>query len=160
MRTGIGYDIHRLVSGRRLVLGGVEIPYVKGLLGHSDADVLLHAISDALLGAAGAGDIGEHFPDTGVTYKDISSIELLKAVYDIVKEKGFLIENVDATLIMEEPRIAPFKNKMIEEISKALGLLKERINIKATTAEGVGQIGSGQAIAAVACVSIEGRNSD
>jgi len=155
MRVGIGYDIHRLVEDRRLFLGGVEIPYVKGLLGYSDGDVLLHAISDAILGGMGSGDIGVHFPNTDPQYKDISSLELLKKVAAIAVSKKFTINNIDSVILAEEPKIYPFRQKMIDIISATLGIKKDRINIKATTNEGVGSLGKGEAIAAYAVVSLE-----
>ncbi|KPK39489.1 MAG: hypothetical protein AMJ78_08430 [Omnitrophica WOR_2 bacterium SM23_29] len=155
MRVGLGYDIHRLVEGRKLILGGVEIPYIKGLEGYSDADVLLHAICDAILGAIGKGDIGIHFPDTDPAFKDIPSIELLDEVKETVKTSGYKIINIDSTLILEEPKLGPFKNKMKQIISRLLGVTEDMINIKATTQEGVGSIGRGEAIAAYAIVSVE-----
>lgn len=156
MRIGLGYDIHRLVEGRRLVLGGVEIPYIKGLDGYSDADVLLHAICDAILGAIGKGDIGMHFPNTDPAFKDVQSTELLSKVNATLKASGFKIINVDSTLILEEPKLEPFKNKMKQIISDTLGISEEAVNIKATTQEGVGSLGRGEAIAAYAVVSVEG----
>lgn len=156
MRIGLGYDIHRLVEGRRLVLGGVEIPYIKGLDGYSDADVLLHAICDAILGAIGKGDIGMHFPNTDPAFKDAQSTELLSKVNATLKTSGFRVINVDSTLVLEEPKLEPFKNKMKEIISHTLGISKEAVNIKATTQEGVGSLGRGEAIAAYAVVSVEG----
>lgn len=155
MRVGLGYDIHRLVEGRKLILGGVEIPYIKGLEGYSDADVLLHAICDAILGAIGKGDIGIHFPDTDPAFKDIPSVELLDEVKETVKTSGYKIINVDSTLILEEPKLGPFKDKMKQIISHLLGVAEDMINIKATTQEGVGSIGRGEAIAAYAVVSVE-----
>lgn len=155
MRTGIGYDIHRLIEDRKLFLGGIEIPYVKGLLGYSDGDVLLHAISDAILGAVSLGDIGEHFPNTDVRYKGIRSTELLKKVLVMAGSKNFKINNVDTVVIAEEPKLFPFKESMIESISAILGIEKTRINIKATTNEGVGALGKGDAIAAYAVVTLE-----
>jgi len=155
MRVGLGYDIHRLVEGRKLMLGGVEIPYIKGLEGYSDADVLLHAICDAILGAIGKGDIGIHFPDTDPAFKDIPSIELLDEVKETLKTSGYKIINIDSTLILEEPKLGPFKNKMKQIISRLLGVAEDMINIKATTQEGVGSIGRGEAIAAYAVVSVE-----
>lgn len=155
MRIGFGYDIHRLVEGRRLILGGVEIPYIKGLDGYSDADVLLHAICDAILGAMGKDDIGIHFPNNDPEFKGISSMELLKRVAAMVKSGSFSIINIDSTLILEEPKLMPFKNKMRENISRALGIPGDSVNIKATTQEGVGAIGRGEAIAAYAVVSVE-----
>lgn len=155
MRVGMGYDIHRLVEERKLFLGGIEIPYIKGLLGYSDGDVLLHAISDAILGGMGMGDIGLHFPNTDPQYKDISSLELLKKVAKIAASKKFTINNVDTVILAEEPKIYPFRQKMVDIISDTLGIKKDRINIKATTNEGVGSLGKGEAIAAYAVVSLE-----
>ena len=149
-RVGVGYDIHRLVKGRKLFLGGLQVPYVKGLLGHSDADCLLHAICDALLGALGAGDIGELFPDTEPKYRGISSVELLKIVSDKVKASGFLINNIDAIVIAEEPKLSPFKKQMEEKISQALGLKTGSVNIKAKTNEGLADTGNRKAIACFA----------
>lgn len=151
-RIGIGYDIHRLVENRKLFLGGVEIPYVKGLLGHSDGDVLLHAICDALLGAVSEGDIGEHFPDTDPKYQGISSRELLKTVDNLVKNKGFQIAQIDTVVIAQEPVISPFKKQMQEKIGLTLGIPEERVNIKAKTNEGLGEIGKKEAIASYAVV--------
>ena len=150
MRVGIGYDIHRLMEGRDLVLGGVNIPCVKGLLGHSDADVLLHAISDAMLGALSLGDIGRHFPDTDPKYEGARSIDLLKKVYELVKAKGYVVNNIDTVIITEEPKIKPFSDEMIKNIANILKIKKSDINIKATTNEGVGSIGRGEAIASYA----------
>lgn len=138
MRVGFGYDVHRLTQGRDLILGGVKIPYDKGLLGHSDADVLVHAIMDALLGAAALGDIGRHFPDTDPQYLGISSIVLLKKVGKLLDEHQFFIENIDSTIIAQKPKMADYIPKMIENIAEALELEKNRINIKATTEEGLG----------------------
>ncbi len=150
MRVGMGYDVHRLVEGRELIIGGVTIPYEKGLLGHSDADVLLHAVSDALLGAASLGDIGKHFPDTDPAYKGASSLMLLKKVGELLEEKGFLIENIDATIIAQAPKMRPYIDTMRENIAKTLGVETEQINVKATTEEGLGFTGSGQGISAQA----------
>lgn len=155
MRVGIGYDIHRFTEGRRLVLGGAEIPYIKGLIGHSDADVLLHAVCDAMLGAAGEGDIGRHFPDTDPKYENISSLLLLKRVWEIISSKRFKVHNVDTILIADEPKIEPFRETMKDNISRVIKIEKEKINIKATTSEGVGAIGRGEAIAAHAIVLLE-----
>ncbi len=155
MRIGIGYDIHRLVEERKLVLGGVEIPYVKGLLGYSDGDVLLHAIVDAILGAMSLGDIGQHFPNTDEQYKDIPSRELIKRVIGIMREKKFVLKNVDTVIMAEEPKVYPFKEKMLDELSSMLGIERNSINVKATTNEGVGSIGRGDAIAAHAVVLLE-----
>ena len=150
MRVGMGYDVHRLVEERKLILGGVEIPYEKGLLGHSDADVLLHAIMDALLGAAALGDIGKHFPDTDPAYKGISSLELLKKVGDLLEQQSFLIENIDATIIAQAPKMRPHIDAMRENIAKTLGIALEQVNVKATTEEGLGFTGSGEGISAQA----------
>ncbi len=150
MRIGMGYDVHRLVEDRKLIIGGVEIPYEKGLLGHSDADVLLHAISDALLGAAALGDIGKHFPDSDPAYKGISSILLLQRVGELLEEKGFLIENIDATIIAQAPKMRPYIDTMRENISKALGIEVSQINVKATTEEGLGFTGTGEGISSQA----------
>ena len=150
MRIGHGYDVHRLVEGRALILGGVEIPYEKGLLGHSDADVLLHAISDALLGAAALGDIGLHFPDNKPEYKDADSIALLKKVGALLEEKCFLVENIDATIIAQAPKMRPYIDDMRENIADALGIDMTQINIKATTEEGLGFTGSKEGISSQA----------
>lgn len=150
MRVGMGYDVHRLVEGRDLIIGGVKIPYEKGLLGHSDADVLLHAISDALLGAAALGDIGKHFPDTDPAYKGISSVILLEKVGDLLEEKGFLIENIDATIIAQAPKMRPHIDAMRENIAKALKMDVVQVNVKATTEEGLGFTGTGEGISAQA----------
>ncbi|EYE87585.1 2-C-methyl-D-erythritol 2,4-cyclodiphosphate synthase [Fervidicella metallireducens AeB] len=148
MRIGHGYDVHRLVEGRKLIVGGVEIPYEKGLLGHSDADVLVHAVMDGILGAAALGDIGKHFPDTDERFKDANSIELLKYVCILLKEKGYKISNIDATIIAQRPKMAPYIEKMKNNISKALEMEQDCINIKATTEEGLGFTGNGEGIAA------------
>lgn len=150
MRIGQGYDVHRLCEGRKMILGGVEIPYDKGLLGHSDADVLIHAVMDALLGAAALGDIGQHFPDTDERYKGISSVELLKAVAGLLQENGYLIENVDSTIIAQKPKLAPYRPQMAENIAEALGVEKSQVSVKATTEEGLGFTGLGEGIAAQA----------
>ena len=150
MRVGMGYDVHRLTTGRDLIIGGVKIPYEKGLLGHSDADVLLHAISDALLGAAALGDIGKHFPDTDPAYKGISSLILLEKVGDMLSEKGFLIENIDATIIAQAPKMRPYIDAMRENIAKALQIDVSVVNVKATTEEGLGFTGSGEGISSQA----------
>ena len=150
MRIGMGYDVHRLTEGRKLILGGVEIPYEKGLLGHSDADVLIHAVMDALLGAAALGDIGKHFPDTDEQYRGISSIVLLKHVASLLEEKCFVIENIDATVIAQRPKLLPYMEHMRANIAEALGLETGRVNIKATTEEGLGFTGSGEGISAQA----------
>lgn len=150
MRIGMGYDVHRLTENRALVLGGVTIPYEKGLLGHSDADVLLHAIMDALLGAAALGDIGKHFPDTEPAYKGISSLTLLKKVGELLEENCFLIENIDATIIAQAPKMRPHIDAMRENIAKALGIEMMQVNVKATTEEGLGFTGTGEGISAQA----------
>lgn len=155
MRIGLGYDVHRLVEDRDLILGGITIPYEKGLSGHSDADVLTHAIMDALLGAAALGDIGTHFPDNDPEYRDISSISLLKRVGKLLEERGFVIENIDATIIAQQPKMAPYRLKMIETVAKALGLPAERINIKATTEEGLGFTGNGEGISSQAIALLQ-----
>ena len=143
MRIGQGYDVHRLVEGRKLILGGVEIPYEKGLLGHSDADVLLHAVMDALLGAAALGDIGQHFPDSDERYKGISSVELLKEVGKILQENGYLIENIDSTVIAQRPKLLPYRPQMAKNIADALGIEPDQVCVKATTEEGLGLISGG-----------------
>ncbi len=148
MRIGHGYDVHRLVEGRRLVLGGVEIPYTKGLLGHSDADVLLHAVMDAILGALGLGDIGKHFPDTDKQYEGISSLELLLRVRELLSERGGQVVNIDATVVMQSPKLSPYIDYMRENIAFALVCDKSRVNIKATTEEHLGFTGSGEGVAA------------
>ncbi len=151
-KVGFGYDIHRLVKGRKLFLGGILIPYPQGLLGHSDADVLMHAICDSILGALGEKDIGEHFPDTDLKYKNIASSKLLKVVAKLMKKNGFLLANLDTMIIAEKPKISKFKDKMKINIAKILATKKGNINIKASTNEGLGLIGSGKAIAAYALV--------
>lgn len=150
MRVGMGYDVHRLVEGRKLLIGGVDIPYEKGLLGHSDADVLLHAVSDALLGAAALGDIGKHFPDSDPAYKGISSLILLRKVGELLADKGFLVENIDATIIAQAPRMRPYIDEMRENIAKTLEMDVEHVNVKATTEEGLGFTGTGEGISAQA----------
>ena len=150
MRVGMGYDVHKLVEGRKLIMGGVEIPYEKGLLGHSDADVLLHAIMDALLGAAALGDIGKHFPDTEEAYKGADSLKLLKEVGKLLSENMFYVENIDATIIAQKPKMRPYIDQMRQNIAGALGILAEQINVKATTEEGLGFTGAGEGISAQA----------
>ena len=150
MRIGQGYDVHRLVEGRKLIIGGVDIPYEKGLLGHSDADVRLHAVMDALLGAAALGDIGQHFPDSDERYKGISSIALLKEVGKILQENGYMIENIDSTVIAQRPKLLPYRPQMAENIAAALGIEKEQVSVKATTEEGLGFTGTGEGISAQA----------
>lgn len=154
MRVGIGYDVHRLVEDRKLIIGGVEIPYEKGLLGHSDADVLLHAIMDALLGAAALGDIGKHFPDTDPQYKGASSLKLLEHVGRILEEKNYQIVNIDATIIAQRPKMASHIPQMIQNVARILKIDTEQVNIKATTEEGLGFTGSGEGISAQAICSL------
>jgi len=148
MRIGHGYDVHKLVEGRKLILGGVEIPYEKGLLGHSDADVLTHAIMDSLLGAACLGDIGKHFPDTDVKYKGADSMVLLAEVCRLIGEKGYTVSNIDATIIAQRPKLSPYILKMRDRIAEVCGVSEECVNVKATTEEGMGFTGSGEGIAA------------
>lgn len=155
MRIGSGYDVHKLVEDRDLILGGVKVPYEKGLLGHSDADVLVHAIMDALLGAAALGDIGKHFPDTEAAYKGISSLELLKRVKELLEDKLYIIENIDATIIAQRPKLASYLPEMVKNIAAALQIEEDRINIKATTEEGLGFTGEGLGIAANAVCLLE-----
>jgi len=150
MRAGIGYDVHRLVEGRSLILGGVDVPYEKGLLGHSDADVLLHAIADALLGAAGLGDIGRHFPDTDPAYKGISSRKLLKIVAERLAEDGFAVLNVDSVIVAQRPKLAQYIPQMRSNIAADLGIPEHRVNVKATTTETLGPEGRGEGIASQA----------
>ena len=150
MRIGMGYDVHKLVEGRDLILGGVKIPYEKGLLGHSDADVIVHAIMDALLGAAALGDIGKHFPDTDPQYKGADSIELLRRVGDLLTEHHYIIDNIDATIIAQAPKLRPYIDTMNENVANALGIELSQVNIKATTEEGLGFTGSGEGISAQA----------
>lgn len=155
MRIGMGYDVHRLTENRKLILGGVEIPYEKGLLGHSDADVLLHAIMDALLGAAALGDIGKHFPDTDPAYKGISSLRLLDHVAGLLKKQGFSVGNIDAVIIAQKPKMAPYIPKMRQNIAQALGISADRVNIKATTEEKLGFTGREEGIASQAVCLLE-----
>ena len=155
MRVGMGYDVHRLTEGRDLILGGVKIPYEKGLLGHSDADVLLHAIMDALLGAAALGDIGKHFPDTDEKYSGISSMKLLKHVAGLLEENLYIVENIDATIIAQKPKMRPHIAQMEENIASALGIERDRVNVKATTEEGLGFTGSGEGISAQEICALE-----
>lgn len=150
MRIGTGYDVHRLVPDRDLMIGGVRIPYEKGLLGHSDADVLLHAVMDALLGAAALGDIGKHFPDSDPAYKGISSLTLLEKVGDFLAEKGFVVENIDSTIIAQAPKMRPYIDTMRENIAGALGMESDFVSVKATTEEGMGFTGAGEGISAQA----------
>ena len=155
MRVGMGYDVHRLTAGRELILGGVKVPYGKGLLGHSDADVLVHAVLDALLGAAALGDIGKHFPDTDPEYEGISSILLLEHVGNLLDEKGYIIENIDATIIAQRPKLRPYIDQMQENIAQALHIETEQVNVKATTEEGLGFTGTGEGISAQAICAVE-----
>ena len=155
MRVGMGYDVHRLAEDRKMILGGVEIPYEKGLLGHSDADVLVHAIMDALLGAAALGDIGKHFPDTDPEYKGISSIRLLKHAGGLLDENRYMIENIDATVIAQKPKLLPYIDTMVKNVAEALHLEEDQVNIKATTEEGLGFTGKKEGISAqaICCIS-------
>lgn len=155
LRVGHGYDVHRLTEGRKLILGGVEIPWEKGLLGHSDADVLVHAVMDALAGAARLGDIGKLFPDTDPAYKDASSLKLLEEVGRLLTERGVSVVNIDAVLLAQAPKVAPYKAQMAENIAAALGLEPEQVNVKATTEEGLGFTGDGSGMAAHAVVLVE-----
>ena len=150
MRVGMGYDVHKLVENRKLILGGVEIPYEYGLLGHSDADVLVHAIMDALLGAAALRDIGRHFPDNDPAYEGADSIELLKKVGEMLEERMYLIENIDATVIAQKPKLLPYIDTMVKNVAEALHLEEDQVNIKATTEEGLGFTGSGEGISSQA----------
>ena len=150
MRIGMGYDVHRLVEERKLILGGVAIPFEKGLLGHSDADVVVHAIMDALLGAAALGDIGQHFPDTDPRYKGISSILLLQYVGELLRRKGYQIGNIDATIIAQRPKLASYRPDMVKNVAKALQIQEDQVCIKATTEEGLGFTGRQEGIAAQA----------
>lgn len=155
LRIGHGYDVHRLVEGRKLILGGVDIPWEKGLLGHSDADVLVHAVMDALTGAARLGDIGKLFPDTDPAYAGISSLKLLSEVGRLLGEKDFAVVNIDATLLAQAPKVGPFKQTMAENMAAALGISPEQVNVKATTEEGLGFTGDGSGMAAHAVVLLE-----
>lgn len=159
MRIGIGYDVHQLVEERDLILGGVKIEHYLGLLGHSDADVLTHAIMDAMLGAMGKGDIGKHFPDTAQTYKDISSLILLEKVTELMHSEGYIIGNIDATIVAQKPKLAPYLDEMIQNLSNCIGCDKARINIKATTTERLGFEGLEQGISSQAVVLLEKRAS-
>lgn len=154
-RIGHGYDVHKLVPGRRLVLGGVELPHSLGLLGHSDADVLIHAVMDAIIGALGEGDIGKHFPDTSDEFKDISSMNLLVRVRSLMESRGAKIQNIDSTLILQKPKVAPYIDKMKKNIAFALGCSESRVNVKATTEEKLGFTGREEGIAAHAVVLLE-----
>ena len=158
LRIGHGYDVHRLTEGRKLILGGVDIPWEKGLLGHSDADVLTHAVMDALSGAARLGDIGKLFPDTDPAYKGISSLKLLGEVACLLKEQGWSVVNIDATLIAQAPKVAPYRQTMVENLANTLGILAEQVNVKATTEEKLGFTGDGSGMAAHAVVLLEKLN--
>lgn len=155
MRIGTGYDVHKLVEGRKLILGGVEIPHTLGLLGHSDADVLLHAIMDAMLGAAGMGDIGKHFPDTDEKYRGISSMKLLEYVNEKIVQQGYIVGNIDATVIAQKPKLRPYIQTMEENVAKVLGILPDQINIKATTEEHLGFTGREEGISSQAVCLLE-----
>ena len=155
IRVGHGYDVHRFAEGRRLIIGGVDIPFEKGLLGHSDADVLLHAIMDAMLGAAALGDIGRHFPDNDEMYKGISSLLLLRKVAELIGVQGYCVNNIDATLVMQSPKISPYVDGMIDNISNTLGIERGRINVKATTEERLGFTGRLEGVSAHAVVTIK-----
>lgn len=157
MRFGIGYDAHRLVVNRKLILGGVEIPFIKGLMGHSDADVLCHALTDALLGAAALGDIGKHFPDNDPRFKDISSLVLLKHVGELLRQNNYEIVNVDATVILQQPKIAPYIRRMRENIAQMLSLSLDQVSVKATTNDELGFIGMGDGAVAHAVASLRGK---
>ncbi|CAN7749915.1 2-C-methyl-D-erythritol 2,4-cyclodiphosphate synthase [Paenibacillus sp. LjRoot153] len=154
IRVGNGFDVHQLVEGRKCIIGGVTIPYEKGLLGHSDADVLLHAISDAILGALGLGDIGKHFPDTAAEYKDADSLVLLKRVWQLAKEKGYKLGNADSTIIAQKPKMLPYISQMVEIIAAALEAEPDQVNVKATTTEQLGFTGRGEGIAAQSVVCL------
>ncbi len=154
IRTGIGYDSHRLVAGRPLILGGVELPSELGLEGHSDADALCHAVTDALLGAAGLGDIGEHFPDSDERYRDADSIELLREACDMVREAGFAVVNVDATILLERPKLAGARTAMREGLAEAIGVWPDAVNVKASTGEGIGFVGRGEGVAVLAIATL------
>ena len=156
VRTGIGYDVHPFAEGRRLVLGGVEIEHDRGLAGHSNADVLTHAVIDALLGAGGLGDIGEHFPDTDERYRDADSLELLQTVVAMLSTRGLRISHVDATVLLESPKLAPHKEEIRARLAAVLGLASHEVNVKATTGEGLGFVGRGEGAAALAVATLEG----
>ena len=158
MRVGFGYDVHAFTKERKLILGGVEIPYEKGLQGHSDTDVLTHAVSDALLGAAGMGDIGLLFPDSDSRYKDASSLDLLQQVVEMLKVQGFVCSNVDCTLVAEVPKLAPYREKIRKKLASVLGIARGQVSIKATTTEGLGFTGRKEGLAAYACCLIKKTN--
>jgi 2-C-methyl-D-erythritol 2,4-cyclodiphosphate synthase len=153
--TGLGYDCHRFAENRRLVLGGIEVPHELGLAGHSDADVLTHAVVDALLGAAGLGDIGQHFPDTDERYRDADSIGLLRATVEMLGAAGFVAVHVDATVVIERPKLSPLRDRIRRSLAEAIGLPAERVNVKATTGEGMGFVGRGEGAAALAVATVE-----
>ncbi len=155
--VGIGYDSHRLAAGRRLILGGLEIPYAQGLEGHSDADALTHAVIDALLGAAGMGDIGEHFPDSDERFSDADSIQLLQTVIAMLADAGFMVTNVDCTVVMEAPKLGAHKQAIRQRLADTLGLPEARVNVKASTGEGIGFVGRGEGVAALAIASVQER---
>lgn len=159
MRVGIGYDVHRLVEERALIIGGVQVPYEKGLLGHSDADVLLHAIMDAILGAAALGDIGQHFPDSDSIYKGASSLKLLAACYEKISQKHYCVHNIDAVICAQAPKMAPYLKEMCEKIAAVLEMPLDAVNIKATTTERLGFVGNGEGISAYAVCSLEEHNA-
>ena len=159
MRIGLGYDVHRLVTGRPLVLGGITIPFEKGLKGHSDADVLVHAACDALLGAAGEGDIGQHFPDTDPRYQGIYSIRLLESTLSVLRAKGFSVVNLDAIVFAEAPKLQAHRDEMQSNMARAMGIDPQRVNVKATTTEGLGHIGRGDGIAAM-CIALLAESND
>lgn len=154
IRVGQGFDVHQLVEGRKCIIGGVTIPYEKGLLGHSDADVLLHAVSDAILGALGLGDIGKHFPDTAAEFKDADSLVLLKHVWQLARDKGYRLGNIDSTIIAQKPKMAPYIPQMVEIIADALEANPDQVNVKATTTEQLGFTGRGEGIAAQSVVCL------
>jgi 2-C-methyl-D-erythritol 2,4-cyclodiphosphate synthase len=154
MRVGIGYDVHRLVEGRPLILGGVDIPFERGLLGHSDADALAHACADALLGAVGAGDIGRHFPDTDPAWRGVSSLRLLERVAAVVRERGYVLHNLDATVVAQRPKVAPYVGEMAARLARALGAPGSAVSVKATTTDTLGFTGRGEGIAALAVCSV------
>jgi 2-C-methyl-D-erythritol 2,4-cyclodiphosphate synthase len=155
VQTGIGYDCHPFIEGRRLVLGGVEIPHERGLAGHSDADVLAHAITDALLGACALGDIGQHFPDTDARYRDADSLALLRSAVKLLTERGYAVRHVDATVLVERPRIAPVRERMRDAVAAAIGISREQVSIKATRGEGMGFVGREEGAAALAVATVE-----
>ena len=154
MRIGFGYDSHRLIEGRRLILGGMEIPNEKGLVGHSDADVLIHCICDAILGAIGGGNIGQHFPDTEPSFKDISSLKLLRRVSDMASERGFFMNNIDSTIVLEKPKLAGYLYEMVINIADTLNISPDKVNVKAKTNEGMGFLGRSEGVAAFAVVTV------